>query len=629
MKRNKQNGNDWKNLIVSPESALASIKSGMSIFLGSGLAEPRTLLDALMRSDRSNTKDLELIQLNSHSDILSLKNLNLQNYRLKSFFSGWVASEVAEAGSVDLIPARYSQIPRIFASRQIPIDAVFIQISPPNPSGYCSLGLAVDVAREAMAKASLVIGEIQPQLPFTFGDSLVSIKDFDLLIEADQSPIFFERQPISTVMGQVASNIAAIIGDGDCISFHTGTSLFEALCRELRAKRHLGIHTPYFTDALMDLVNRGAVSNYKKAVFRGKSVTAYALGTRDLAGWLNLNPLVEFQSIAEICNPALIAGISNFTAVFHAKTVDLYGRISFNIGKGSLTSGPGIAADIITGADMSPGGKAIFGLPSRDPDGNSNFVSLLTDQRNQFHMRESISMVATEYGVANMKWRSIRERAQALIEIAHPDDRAGLVEKAKKHKILFENQIFMSDSAMCYPLEITAQQTFRNNLSVRFRVVKPSDEQAMRRLFYRFSDETVYRRFFYPISTMPHDKMQEYVNIDYNSMISIVAIVGENEQEKIIAEARFDKDEKTGFGDIGFIVDERYQNMGIGAYLYEMLVRLAKERGLKGFNAEVLQENINMMRIFQKGGLSIYSKLEDGVYHLKVPFVKDIKITDL
>ena len=219
-------GSDWKSLIVPPERALDYIKTGMSIFLGSGLAEPRTLLDALMRSDHSNTRDLELIQLNSHTDILSLKNLTLQNYRLKTFFSGWVASEVAEAGSVDLIPARYSQIPRIFASRQIPIDAVFIQISPPNPSGYCSLGLAVDVAREAMAKASLVIGEIQPQLPFTFGDSLVSVSDFDWLIEADQPLLFFERQPITAVMGQVAFKIASAIEDGDCIIFHTGTYLF-------------------------------------------------------------------------------------------------------------------------------------------------------------------------------------------------------------------------------------------------------------------------------------------------------------------------------------------------------------------------------------------------------------------
>lgn len=616
-------GNDWRNLIVSPERALEYIKPGMSIFLGSGLAEPRTLLDALMRSDSSNTKDLELIQLNSHSDILSLKNLTYQNYRLKTFFSGWVASEIAEAGFVDLIPARYSQIPRIFASRQIRIDTVFIQISPPNPSGYCSLGLAVDVAREAMAKASLVIGEIQPQLPFTFGDSLVSVSDFDLLIEADKSPIFFERQPVSAVMGKVAFNIASVIEDGDCISFHTSTSLFEALCRELGEKRHLGIHTPYFTDALMDLVNMGAVSNYKKSVFRGKSITSYALGSKDLTTWLNLNPLVEFQSIAEVCNPTIIARISNFIAVFHAEKVDLFGRIAFSIGKGSLTSGPGIAADIITGAEMSPGGKTIFGLPSRDPEGNSNIVSLLTDQRNQFYMRESISMVVTEYGIANMKWRSIRERAQALIDISHPDDRAGLVAYAKKHKILFEDQIFLSDNTMRYPMEVATQHTFKNDLRVRFRVVKPSDEEAMRHLFYRFSGETVYSRFFYPISTMPHDKMQEYVNIDYNRVISIVAIVGDNEQESIIAEARFVKDDQTGFGDIGFIVDEQYQNLGIGTYLYEMLIRLAKERGLKGFSAEVLHENKNMLRIVEKGSLPVNAKLENGIYYLNVPFNSD------
>jgi ribosomal protein S18 acetylase RimI-like enzyme len=142
----------------------------------------------------------------------------------------------------------------------------------------------------------------------------------------------------------------------------------------------------------------------------------------------------------------------------------------------------------------------------------------------------------------------------------------------------------------------------------------------MRRLFYRFSSETVYRRFFYPISTMPHDKMQEYVNIDYKRVLSIVAIAGDHDQENIIAEARFVKDEQSGFGDVGFIVDERYQNLGIGSYLYEMLMRLAKEKRLKGFSAEVLHENKNMLRIFEKGSLPVNAKLENGIYCLKIPF---------
>jgi len=610
----------WKDLIVTPQKALESIKPGMTIFLGSGLAEPRTLLNALMRSDHSNTNDIELIQLNSHSDILSLKNLGFQNYRLRTFFSGWVASEIAEADTIDLIPARYSQIPHIFRSKQIPIDAAFIQITPPDPSGFCSLGMAVDVAREVMEQASLVIGEINDQTPFTFGDTIVSITDFDMLVKSDQPPFNFKRWSVSDVVDQVAANIASLIDDGDCISFHTASSLFEGLCRRLGNKRHLGIHSPYFTDALMDLVKSGAVSNYKKTFLRGKSIASYALGTPELTAWLHLNPVVELQSIAEVCNPLRIGSNPNFTAVFHAKKVDLLGRVTFDIGKGSLTSGPGIAADIISGAELSVNGKTIFGLPSRDTRGESNIITILTDQRNQFQMRESIGMVVTEYGVANLKWRSIRERAQALIDIAHPKDRAKLVAQAKQRKILFPDQIFLSECAKLYPSNEVSRHTFKNGLRVLFRAVKPSDEVAMRRLFYQFSNETVYRRFFYPITTMPHVKMQEYVNIDYGRVMSIVALAGENDRERIIAEARFVKDDQTAFGDVAFVVDERYQGLGIGTHLYKMLIRLAKERGLKGFTAEVLQENENMMRILEKGGLPVAKILQEGVYQIKIPF---------
>lgn len=611
---------DWKHLTVSPDRALARIQPGMSIFLGSGLAEPRTLLNALMASDHANTNDLELVQLNGHGDLLSLDRLDYQNYRLKTFFSGWVATEVAASGSIDLIPARYSQIPVIFKSRMIPIDAVFIQVTPPNPAGYCSLGVAVDVAREAMEQASYVVGEINPELPFTFGDTLVSVSDFDMLIASTTPPIYFERRPVDSAMDQVAGNIASVIDDGDCISFNTVDALVEALCRRLSGKRHLGIHSPYFTDASMDLVENGIVSNYRKGFYRGKSLTSYALGSKKLMKWLHLNPLIEFQSIDRVCNPTLIGSNPNFVSVFLARKVDLLGRVAFHIGKGSLTSGPGIAADMISGTEISPGGRTVFGLPSRDSDGQSNIQSVLTDQRNQFQMRESINMIATEYGIANLKWRPIRERAQALIEIAHPDDRKNLIEYAKKNGILFQDQIFLSESTGLYPTAIASQHVFRNELKVRFRAVKPSDEEAMRRLFYRFSGRTIYRRFFYPIKTMPHKRMQAYVNIDYQHELSIVGLVKENHQDIIIAEARYARDDCTTLGEVAFIVDERFQGLGIGRYIYNMLIRLAKERGLTGFTAEVLHDNTEMMRVFEKGDLPVEARLENGVYRLTILF---------
>jgi acyl-CoA hydrolase/GNAT superfamily N-acetyltransferase len=591
----------------------------MTIFFGSGVAEPRTLMKCLMESGLSNTNDLELIQLTSHGDVLSLRDLDYQKYRLKTFFSTWVASEVVVAGSVDLIPGRISQIPRIIKSKRIPIDVAFIQITPPNDDGYCSLGVAVDIAREAMEQASLVVGEINTEIPFTLGDTIVSISDFDLLVRSTEPPGYFKRQNVSKAIDQVAANISQVIEDGDCICFHTGP-LFEALGRHLATKRHLGIHSAYFTDALMDLVKSGAVTNYRKAVFRGKSAASYALGTPELMAWLDHNPLVEFQGIEQLFDPIKIGRNPNFVAVFEASKVDLLGRVSFSVGRRSITSGPGEGADLFTAAEISPGGRTILGLPSRNRKGDPNIVAMLRDLRNQFHMRESIDVLVTEYGIANLRWRTIRERAQALIDIAHPNDREKLVERAKKKKLLFPDQIFLSESAQLYPMDIATEHVFKNGLKVRFRAIKPSDEEAMRRLFYRFSNQTVFRRFLFPISTMPHNKMQEYVNVAYSHMMSVVALVGESDQETIIAEARYVKDEKSGYGDLAFVVDEDYQGIGIGSYLYEMLIRLAKDRGLKGFTAEVLPANQSMMKVFENGLLPVNARVEQGLSRLTISF---------
>jgi acyl-CoA hydrolase len=184
---------DWQNRVVTPDKVFENIEPGMSIFLGTGVGEPRTLVKHLMASKASNLRDLELIQLVSLGDAISLKALDTNTYRLKTFFSGWVASEAITAGRVDLIPSSFSKIPRLVKTGRIPIDVAFIQITPPNEAGYCSLGVAVDVTREAMETASLVVGEINPDIPMTFGDTFVPLSDFDYLVRSTEKPIYFNR----------------------------------------------------------------------------------------------------------------------------------------------------------------------------------------------------------------------------------------------------------------------------------------------------------------------------------------------------------------------------------------------------------------------------------------------------
>ena len=261
---------DWEKKVVTPKKVFENIEPGMSIFLGTGVGEPRTLVKHLMASNAANLKDLELIQLVSLGDAISLKALDTHTYRLKTFFSGWVASEAITAGRVDLIPSSFSKIPQLIKTGRIPIDVAFIQITPPNQAGYCSLGVAVDVIREAMEAASMVVGEINPDIPVTFGDTFVSLSDFDHVIRATEKPIYVGRWPVDDVFDRVAANVASVIEDGSCIAFSPGP-LFEALGKHLTYKRNLGVHTPFITDALMDLLNSGAVTNRNKEIFRGNS----------------------------------------------------------------------------------------------------------------------------------------------------------------------------------------------------------------------------------------------------------------------------------------------------------------------------------------------------------------------
>jgi GNAT superfamily N-acetyltransferase len=336
--------------------------------------------------------------------------------------------------------------------------------------------------------------------------------------------------------------------------------------------------------------------------------------------WLDRNPLVEFQSIDKVFNPIEIGRNPRFVAIFPARKVDLSGRIAMHAGKGQVTSGPGQAMDFFNGAEISSGGFTIFALPSRNLKGEGNIRISIQGMPNQLNLPDSVNMIATEYGIASLSGRTLRERAQALIEIAHPDDRLNLVEAAKAENIIYRDQIFLAESARLYPSEISERHTFKNGTTVRFRALKPSDEEEMRRLFYRFSDEAIYYRYFTPIKTMPHAKMQAYVNVDYRDVLSVVGLVGPPGQGQIIAEARFARHKDKPYVDVAFVVDEDYQGLGIATYLFQMLARLARQRGVRGMTADVLATNQAMLKVFEKGGFPIRSRFEDGAYALTMSF---------
>lgn len=614
----------WEKKIVSPEDVLEHVEPGMSIFVGTGMAEPRTLVKHLMASDQLNLQDLEMIQLISLGDTLSIDARYSHKYRLKTFYSGWIANAAVREGRVDLIPSRFSRIPWLFKTGAIRIDMAFVQITPFDESGYASLGVGVDVARHAMEHATLVVGEINEQVPWTLGDTLVRAEEFDYIVMATDPPIYLERWPVNEVYDKLASHVASVVTDGSCISFSIGP-LYDALALHLNRKKHLGIHTPFFTDALMDIVKSGAVTNRCKAFFPGKSLASYALGTAKLMYWLDRNPLVEFQPIDVTQDPKNIGLNSHYIAIVPARKADLTGDVALHAGKGNVTAGPGAVQEIVTGAALSKNGRTIFALPSRSRKGEANIVLSVADHAYQFSSRESLDTVITEYGVAYLTGRTLRERAQAMIDIAHPDDRAELVRQAKEAKILYADQIYFAESGRLYPEQLACTNTFKDNLRVHFRAIKPSDEDEMRRLFYRFSDQAVYYRYFSPIKTMPHGRMQEYVNVDYRSVMSVVGVIEESGRETIIAEARYArrKDKERRYADTAFVVDESYQGRGVATFLFNLLIRVARENGVEGFTADVLADNKSMLKVFEKTVFPVNAALAYGVYELTIPFIDE------
>lgn len=610
---------NWRKRLATPEMVFEKIKPGMSIFIGTGIAEPRTLVKSLMVSKAANLRDLELVQLISLGDAVSIEDRYIHKYRLKTFFSGWVASEAIKSGQIDLIPTRFSRIPQLIESGTLDIDVAFIQITPPDQNGYSSLGVAVDVQRPAMAQSSLCVGEINSHIPRTQGDTFVHVDEFDFFIESNEMPIYFPRWPVDEVYDKVSENVAALIPDCCCVPFALGP-LFEGLSHHLTRKRDLGVVTPVFTDALMDLVKSGAVTNRCKGSFRGKCLTSYAIGTPELMKWLDNNPFVEFQGIDVVGDPIRLGRNDNFIVVLPARKIDLTGNIVLHTGRGNVGAGSAEAQEYFMGAALSKGGRTIFALPSRNLQAKSNILLSVKDFPNQLTSRESLDLVVTEYGYASLTGKTVRERALALIDIAHPDDRLNLVQQAKEEHLLYRDQEYLAESGLFYPGELTRTQTFKDGLVVRFRPIKPSDVEDMRRLFYRFSDRSVYYRYFSPVKAMPHSEMQEYVNVDYRRTMSLVGLVGEPGTGHVIAEARYVAFEDRPQADVAFIVDEAYQGKGIASYLLNVLIEIGKERGLKGFEADVLADNRSMLKVFEKAPYPYQAVLRSGVYELKIPF---------
>jgi acyl-CoA hydrolase len=612
---------DWRekyrDKIKTADEALRVLQPGHRLFIGSACGTPQKLVQALADCP---TEDVEITHLLTLGVAPYAQEKLASRYRANAFFIMPNVRPAVWEGRADYTPIFLSEIPRLFKSGRLPLDVALIHVTPPDEHGFCSYGVSVDITKPAAEAARIVIAEVNPQMPRTLGDSFIHVSEIDAIVEND-APIYeFVTPGESEVARRIAKNVADLVEDGSTIQVGYG-GMPNALLSYLKEKKELGVHTEVFSDGIIDLIEAGVITNRKKTLHPGKIVASFAMGSQRLFSYIHNNPMFEFHPVDYTNDPFVISQNDKMVAINSALEVDLTGQVCADSIGYRFFSGIGGQVDFVRGAARSREGKAIIVLRStRDNDNFSRILPTLTEGAGVTTSRGDVHYVVTEWGVAYLHGKSVRGRALALISVAHPKFRSELFKLAKDKHYIYADQPEQPLVQARYPEEFEAQAALKDGTPLFLRPIRPTDEPAMRDLFYSFSKDTVFYRFFSYLKAMPHEKLSRFVNVDYESEMAIVGVLKQAGEEEIIGSARYYVDKATGLAEYAIEVHDKYQNKGAGNAMFGHLMKVAKVKGIKGFIGYVLDSNTRAYRLMTRTGLPIETKWEDGVYTLTMRF---------
>jgi acetyl-CoA hydrolase len=423
----------YRSKIVAAEKAVEAIQSGQRVFLTGNCSVPQTVLAALVQR-APQLRDVEICQVLTVGPADYVRVGMELHLRVNTLFVSDNLRAAVNEGRADFTPCRLSEIPLLFSSGRLPLDAALVQVSPPDEHGFCSFGIEVGVTKTAAANAKIVIAEVNQQMPRTLGDSFIHVSKLSYIVPVDYAlPELPMGQP-TDLTRQIGKHIAGLIEDGSTLQMGIG-AIPDGVLAHLRHHRHLGIHTELFSDGVIDLVEAGVVTNEKKTLHPGKMVAGFLLGTRRLYDFVDNNPIVELHPTEYVNDPYIIRQNEKMVAINSAIEVDLTGQVCADSIGPRIYSGVGGQLDFIRGAARSKGGKPIIALPSTAKN-FSRIAALLKPGAGVTTSRNDVHYVVTEFGVADLYGKTLRQRARALIDIAHPDFRAELEQKAIELKYL-------------------------------------------------------------------------------------------------------------------------------------------------------------------------------------------------
>jgi 4-hydroxybutyrate CoA-transferase len=426
---------DYKKKLRTPDEALRCVQSGMRVYIQPGCAEPETLVDALIQR-APHVQDVEIVHMMTMGRAPYVAPEMAGHFRHNAVFIGVNVREAVNEGRADYTPVYLSEIEELFESGAMPLDVALIEVSPPDSHGFCSFGVGVDTTLTAARLARYVVAQVNDQMPRTYGDSFIHVSKIDAIVESSRPLCAMKRAEITDMQAAIARNVAGLIEDGAVIQTGIG-GIPDAVLPLLMDRKDLGVHSELVSDGVIPLIDAGVITGARKNFKPRKIILGFALGTKNLFDYVDNNPIFEFHPTAYTNDPALIARNDHMVAINSALQVDITGQVcSDSIGT-YFYSGIGGQVDFLRGASRSKGGKPIIALSSTAKNGTiSRITPMLAPGAGVVTSRGLIRYVVTEYGVAYLHGKSIRERAQALIEIAHPKFRDELYEYCERTKWL-------------------------------------------------------------------------------------------------------------------------------------------------------------------------------------------------
>ncbi|RZJ67223.1 MAG: acetyl-CoA hydrolase/transferase family protein [Flavobacterium sp.] len=409
---------------VSAAQAVQVVQSDQRVYVQAAAATPNILTKAL--ADRaSELRNVELCHLHTEGAAPYADPALSESFHVNSFFIGKNVRHTLQAGNGSYTPVFLSELPRLFRKKVVPLDVVFIQVSPPDMHGYCSLGVSVEATLAAIENAKFVIAAVNPKMPRTFGDSLIPMSKIDFMVDAEADLYSQPMSVISDVEAKIGAHVASLIDDGSTLQMGIG-SIPNAALSNLMNHKNLGLHTEMFSDGVIDLIEKGIIDCSKKSVLKGRALATFLIGSKRLYDFVDNNPFIEMRESSFVDDTSVIRRNPNMVAINSAIEVDITGQVcADSIGR-KMYSGVGGQMDFIRGAALSEGGKAIIALPSVTKKGESRIVPFLKTGAGVVTTRSHVQYVITEYGIADLYGKTLKQRAKSMISIAHPAHRESI-----------------------------------------------------------------------------------------------------------------------------------------------------------------------------------------------------------